>query len=62
MIIYNAADGVTLQAADGSILRINQDQIEQKAFSTESIMPSGLLDDRSAQEVADLFAYLGTLP
>jgi putative heme-binding domain-containing protein len=62
MIIYNAADGVTLQIADGSILRINQDQIEQKAFSTESIMPSGLLDDRSAQEVADLFAYLGTLP
>jgi hypothetical protein len=53
---------VTLQIADGSILRINQDQIEQKAFSTESIMPSGLLDDRSAQEVADLFAYLGTLP
>lgn len=62
MIIYNAADGVTLQAADGSILRINQDQIEQKAFSAESIMPSGLLEDRSPQEVADLFAYLGTLP
>lgn len=61
MIIYNAADGVTLQAADGSILRINQDQIEQKAFSTESIMPSGLLEERSPQEVADLFSYLGTL-
>lgn len=61
MVIYNAADGVTLQAADGSILRINQDQISQKAFSTESIMPSGLLEDRSPQEIADLFAYLGTL-
>ena len=62
MIIYNAADGVTLQAADGSILRINQDHIEQKAFSTESLMPSGLLEDRSPQDVADLFAYLATLP
>ncbi|MCU0706743.1 MAG: hypothetical protein MUF23_00465 [Pirellula sp.] len=62
MVIYNAADGVTLQAADGSILRINQDQIEKKAYSTESIMPSGLLDDRTPQEVADLFAYLATIP
>ncbi|MFN9435618.1 MAG: c-type cytochrome [Planctomycetota bacterium] len=62
MSIYTAADGVTLQAADGSILRINQDQIQQKAFSTESIMPSGLLEDRSPQDVSDLFAYLGTLP
>jgi putative heme-binding domain-containing protein len=62
MSIYTAADGVTLQAADGSILRINQDQIQQKAFSSESIMPSGLLEDRSPQDVSDLFAYLGTLP
>jgi putative heme-binding domain-containing protein len=61
MTIYSAADGVTLQAADGSILRINQDQIQQRAFSTESIMPSGLLEDRSPQDVSDLFAYLGTL-
>lgn len=61
MPIYTSVDGVTLQAADRSILRINQDQIAEKAFSTESIMPSGLLEDRSAQEIADLFAYLGTL-
>lgn len=61
MVIYNAADGVTLQAADGSILRINQDTITEKAYSTESLMPNGLLDDKSPQEVADLFAYLSTL-
>ncbi|MBM3967593.1 MAG: c-type cytochrome [Planctomycetes bacterium] len=61
MVIYNAADGVTLQAADGSILRINQDTITEKAYSTESLMPNGLLEDKSPQEVADLFAYLGTL-
>jgi len=60
-VIYNAADGVTLQAADGSILRINQDTITEKAYSTESLMPNGLLDDKSPQEVADLFAYLSTL-
>lgn len=61
MIIYNAADGVTLQAADGSILRINQDAIQEKGYSTESLMPNGLLDDKAPQEIADLFAYLGTL-
>lgn len=61
MIIYNAADGTTLQTADGNLVRINQDNIEDKAYSTESLMPSGLLDDRSPAEVASLYAYLGTL-
>jgi putative heme-binding domain-containing protein len=61
MVIYNAADGVTLQAGDGSILRINQDNISEKAYSTESLMPAGLLDDRTNLEIADLFAYLSSL-
>ena len=61
MIIYNAADGTTLQTADGNLVRINQDNIEDKAYSTESLMPTGLLDDRSPAEVASLYAYLGTL-
>jgi putative heme-binding domain-containing protein len=61
MIIYNAADGTTLQTATGTVIRINQDNIEDKAYSTESLMPSGLLDDKSPTEIADLFAYLSTL-
>ncbi len=61
MIVYNAADGTTLQTGDGSILRINQENIEEKAYSTESLMPSGLLDDKSPSEIADLFAYLGRM-
>jgi hypothetical protein len=61
MIIYNAADGTTLQTANGNLVRINQDNIEDKAYSTESLMPTGLLDDRSSAEVASLYAYLGTL-
>jgi putative heme-binding domain-containing protein len=61
MSIYSAADGVSLQSPDGTILRINQDQIAERAYSTESLMPAGLLEDRSEQDVADLFAYLGTL-
>ena len=58
MIVYNAADGTTLQTANGTIVRINQDSIQDKGYSTESLMPSGLLDDQSPQDVANLFAYL----
>ena len=58
LVIYQASDGVTLQAADGNVLRINADAIKQKGFSTESLMPKGLLEDKTPQEVADLMAYL----
>lgn len=61
MIVYNAADGTTLQTATGAIVRINQDNIQDKGYSTESLMPSGLLDDKSPQDVANLFAYLDGL-
>jgi putative heme-binding domain-containing protein len=60
MNIYNAADGITLQTANGTMVRINQDNIEEKAYSTESIMPSGLMDGKSPTDVAHLYAYLST--
>ena len=60
MIVYNAADGTTLQTATGAIVRINQESIEDKAYSTESLMPTGLLNDKSPADVADLYAFLGT--
>ncbi len=61
MIVYNAADGTTLQTATGAIVRINQESIEDKAYATESLMPAGLLDEKNAEDVANLYAYLGTL-
>jgi len=61
LVIYQASDGVTLQAADGKVLRINADLIKQKGVSTESLMPKGLLDGKSIQDVADLMAYLQSL-
>lgn len=61
MMIYNAADGVTLQAADGNIYRINADQISEKGNSSESLMPAGLLEGKSPQDLADLLHYLGKL-
>jgi hypothetical protein len=52
---------VTLQAADGKVLRINADLIKQKGNSTESLMPRGLLDGKSSQDVADLITYMQSL-
>ena len=60
MLVYTAADGTTLQTATGAIVRINQEEIEFKGYSTESLMPSGLLDDKSPTDVADLYAFLET--
>lgn len=61
LVIYQASDGVTLQAADGKVLRINADLIKQKGNSTESLMPKGLMDGKSNQDVADLLAYMQSL-
>ena len=60
MVVYSAADGTTLQTATGSIVRINKEDIEDSGASTESLMPTGLLNDKSPADLADLYAYLGT--
>ena len=56
--IYDAADGVTLQTADGTLARINQEDIDSKGISNVSLMPAGLIDGLSPQQLADLFAYM----
>lgn len=61
MKIYDSVDGITLQLADGSLARINQADIEEKAFSGQSLMPAGLVDANSPKELADLYAYLKSL-
>jgi hypothetical protein len=43
------------------VLRINADSIKQKGFSTESLMPKGLLEDKTTQDLADLMTYLQSL-
>lgn len=45
-------------AADGSIFEIPLQEIEMQDPSSESIMPSGLLNVLSVGEVRDLLAFL----
>jgi len=61
MKIYDSIDGITLQLADGAIARINQADIEEKATADQSLMPAGLIDSQSKNELADLYAYLKSL-
>lgn len=61
MSIYKATDGTTLMTPKGETVRINQREIEEQAFSKESLMPSGLLDFATPQDIADLLRYLQTL-
>ncbi len=61
MKIYDSVDGISLQLADGTLARINQADIDEKAFSDQSLMPAGLVDSNSPMELADLYAYLKSL-
>lgn len=45
-------------SADGSIFQIPLEEIEMQSPSSESIMPTGLLDLLSVEEVTDLLAFL----
>jgi putative membrane-bound dehydrogenase-like protein len=61
-IIYEALDGLILQTSATSTVRIAGDQIESRRDGTDSLMPAGLLEKLSDREVADLYAYLKSLP
>ncbi|MEM7783573.1 MAG: hypothetical protein AAF623_09495 [Planctomycetota bacterium] len=59
--VYESVDGITLQQADGTTVRINRSNIDYQKLSTKSLMPEGLLDNTSPAELADLFSYLSGL-
>lgn len=61
LVIYEAADGLILQSAGDQIRRFSAENIATKQISRRSLMPEGLLRDRTDGEVADLAAYLDTL-
>ena len=57
-MIYESVDGITLQESDGNTVRINQNAIESRSVSKNSLMPVGLLKEATDQDWSDLFAYL----
>ena len=61
LIVYESPDSTLLQTAPDTTTRITGDEIVVMRKSKTSLMPSGLLNDVSDQDLADLFAYLKTL-
>jgi putative heme-binding domain-containing protein len=49
-----------IRDANNNVVEVSQDEVDQILPNTSSIMPSGLLDNLSLQEISDLMAYLGT--
>ena len=61
IVIYEAVDGMMLQTSADKTVRIPGKAIESRRPGTLSLMPVGLLDALTDEEVANLFAYLKTL-
>ena len=56
------SSAVAILQANGEKVTIDKDEISETAPSKKSVMPEGLLNQLSLDEIADLFAYLGTTP
>jgi putative heme-binding domain-containing protein len=61
MVVYDAPDGIILQTAADTTVRLAGSAIASRRPVEASLMPAGLLDKLTDAEVADLFAYLKTL-
>jgi putative heme-binding domain-containing protein len=57
-IIEQNPQQITLRGTDGQTTIIPRDEIEEQQRLGRSLMPEGLLDKLSEQQVRDLFAYL----
>lgn len=58
LVIYDSAAGAMIQLGTGETVRLNGDEIASRKPTSKSLMPTGLLDGASDQEMIDLFAYL----
>ena len=61
LTVYESPDGTLLQTTPDTTVRITGEDLLQSQPSNQSLMPSGLLNDLTDQELADLFAYLKSL-
>ncbi len=58
LIVYDSPDRLMLLLADGSQVSFSQSDIEDRKIAEKSIMPEGLLDSFTPQQIADLYAFL----
>ena len=61
IVAFDSADGVILQTAPASTLRLAQSEIVSHTITDHSLMPTGLLKDLGPEGLGDLFAFLKSL-
>ncbi len=61
LLVSESATELKLVDAKGQQLTIAKDKIESRKLDTKSLMPTGLVGELTAQQAADLLAYLSTL-
>lgn len=62
MPLFEDEESITLLLGDQREVQVALDQIKERQISRVSLMPEGLLDDSTKEEIADLFAYLLAQP
>ena len=62
IVVFESADGVMVQTATSTTVRLAMEEIASRRPGTLSLMPSGLLAGVQANELADLYQYLKSLP
>src|SRR5262249_37557315 len=61
LIVYESPEGILLQTGPDTTVRITDVDDAKLRKSPQSVMPVGLLDMLSDQDLSDLYAYLKTL-
>jgi putative heme-binding domain-containing protein len=62
MVAFESADGWIVHTGQGTTVRVNSADVVSRQPGNVSLMPSGLLNGLSVRELADLYAYMRTLP
>ena len=61
LVVYESPEALLLQTAVDHVVRLTGDEIAAVGPSTQSLMPTGLLDGLSDGELVDLFTFLESL-
>ena len=61
ILVERTAEGITLRNAEGNEVRVATKDVEQFAAQPKSLMPELQLRDMTADQVADLLAFLASL-
>ncbi len=58
VVVYESTDGLLLQTAPGTTVRLRGKDIETRRYTDVSMMPVGLLNGLADRDLADLYVYL----